>query len=133
MGRISVRFTFMAALTFLAHSSHSSSRPSSMAVDSNTRLQETRMSSFLCTGDGVLERQFQSRFLCINSSLLDLSFCQIFSPIFPFYKMLFMNRLEFSCFSDIFVGMIKTREEHGFLLNPPVEAWSMEQKTRVFC
>jgi hypothetical protein len=58
MGRMSVRLTLMAALTFLAHSSHSSSRPSSRAVDSNTRLQETRMSSFLCTGDGTLELEF---------------------------------------------------------------------------
>jgi hypothetical protein len=26
------------------------------------------------------------------------SFCLVFYPHFPFYKMLFINRLEFSCF-----------------------------------
>jgi hypothetical protein len=26
-----------------------------------------------------------------------------------------MNRLEFSCFADFFVGILKTREEFGFL------------------
>ncbi len=51
--------------------------------------------------------------------------------IIPFYKMLFMNRLEFSCFADIFVRIFKTRVEHGFLQNLPVEGTviSTEQKT----
>jgi hypothetical protein len=46
-----------------------------------------------------------------------------------------MNRLEFSCFADFFVRIFKTKEEYGFLYNPPVERTlnSMEQKTRVFC
>ena len=35
--------------------------------------------------------------------------------IFPFYKMIFMNRLEFSCFADFFVKIFKTTEEYGFL------------------
>jgi len=34
--------------------------------------------------------------------------------------MLFMNRFEFSCFADFIVCIFKTREEHGFLENPPV-------------
>jgi hypothetical protein len=33
-----------------------------------------------------------------------------------FYKMLFMNRLEFSCFPVFFVRIFKTREESSFLL-----------------
>ncbi len=41
--------------------------------------------------------------------------------IFPFYKMLFMNRLEFSCFPDFFVWNFITREEYGFLLKSLVE------------
>ncbi len=32
-----------------------------------------------------------------------------------------MNRLEFSCYADFFVSIFKTKEEYGFLLNPPVE------------
>jgi hypothetical protein len=46
-----------------------------------------------------------------------------------------MSRLKFSCFADFFVRIFKTREESGFLKNPPVELTvnSMEQKTRVFC
>ncbi len=40
--------------------------------------------------------------------------------IFPFYKMLFMNRLEFSCFPD-FLKDLKSRVEFSFLENPPVE------------
>jgi hypothetical protein len=34
--------------------------------------------------------------------------------IFPFYKMLYMNRLEFSCLEDIFEWIFKTREKYGF-------------------
>jgi hypothetical protein len=84
------------------------------------------------SGDGILELHFLSRFLGINSSLLRLEFSTL---IFPFYKMLFMNRLEFSCFADFFVCIFKTRVEYGFLKNPPVEGTvnSIEQKTRVFC
>jgi hypothetical protein len=52
-----------------------------------------------------------------------LKFLSGFLPsFFPFYKMLFMNRPEFSFFADIFfVRIFKTREEYGLLLNPPVE------------
>jgi hypothetical protein len=32
-----------------------------------------------------------------------------------FYSMLFMNRLEFSCFGDFFVRIFKTRVEYSFL------------------
>jgi hypothetical protein len=54
--------------------------------------------------------------------------------ILTFYKMLFMNRLEFCCFAKkIFVRIFKTRKEYGFLKNPSVEGTvnSMEQKTLV--
>ncbi len=55
--------------------------------------------------------------------------------IFLFYKILFMTRLEFSCFGDFFVRILKTRVEYAFRWNPPVEvtANSMEQKTQAFC
>jgi|LakMenEpi03Aug12_release.lakeMendotaPanAssembly.Ray.scaffolds.fasta_scaffold5164490_1 hypothetical protein len=40
----------------------------------------------------------------------------VFLPsFFRFYKMIFMNRLDFSCFVDFFVKILKTREESGFL------------------
>ncbi len=52
--------------------------------------------------DGILERHFLSRFLGMNSSHLRVEFLSGFLPlIFPFYKMLFMNRLELSCFLSI--------------------------------
>jgi hypothetical protein len=63
-------------------------------------------------GDGILDRHFNSRLLGINSRLLRLKFLSGFLPI---YKKLFMNRLEFSCFADFFVGILKTREEFSFL------------------
>ncbi len=44
-----------------------------------------------------------------------LVFVWLFTLIFPFFKTLFMNRLEFSCFSDFFVCIFKTRVEFGFL------------------
>ncbi len=58
----------------------------------------------------------------------------VFTLTFPYYKMLFMNRLKFSCFADFFVCKFKTRVEYGFFKNPPVEGTvnSIEQKTRVF-
>ncbi len=37
-----------------------------------------------------------------NSSLIRLVFVWFSTLIFPFYKVLFMNRLEFSCFADFF-------------------------------
>ncbi len=48
--------------------------------------------------------------------------------------MLFMKRLEFSCYADFFVSIFKTNEEHGFLLNPPVEVTVtiMEQRLESF-
>jgi hypothetical protein len=65
--------------------------------------------------DGISERHFLSRFLDINSSLLSLEFLSGFLPSFSFYKMLFMNRLDFSSFADLFVRIFKTREKYGFL------------------
>jgi hypothetical protein len=72
--------------------------------------------------------------MCINSSLLRLSFCLFSTLIFPFYKTLFRIKLEFSCFADFFVRILKTRVEYGFLYNPPVEGTvnSMEQRLECF-
>jgi hypothetical protein len=43
-------------------------------------------------------------------------FVSFFTLIFPFYKMLFTNRLEFYCFTDFFfVSFSQTGEEYGFL------------------
>ncbi len=39
-------------------------------------------------------------------------FCTL---IFPFYKMLLMNRIEFFCYADFFVRIIDTKVEYGFL------------------
>ncbi len=63
--------------------------------------------------------EFLNAFLVeISGHKLDSSQTQVFvwfsTHIFPFYKMLFMNRLEFSCFADFFVGIFNTREEYGF-------------------
>ncbi len=68
-----------------------------------------------------------------SRGLKRLEFLYGFYPYFQFYKRLFMSRLEFSCFDDIFVRIFKTREEYGAF--PAVEGTvkSMEQKTRVFC
>ncbi len=43
--------------------------------------------------------------------------CQtrVFCSHFPFYKMLFLNKLKFSCFPDFFVRIFNTRVEYGFL------------------
>ncbi len=51
----------------------------------------------------------------------------------PSYKMPFINRLDFSCFADFFVRIIKTRVEYGFLFNSSIEGTvnSMERKTLV--
>jgi hypothetical protein len=47
---------------------------------------------------------------------LSLELLYVFLPsFFRFFKMIFMNRLEFSCFADYFVKILKTREEYGFL------------------
>jgi hypothetical protein len=66
--------------------------------------------------DGILERQFCSRSFWAETRAFSDKVSVWFSTIiFPFYKMLFMNRLEFS-------------------LNPQEGTVnSMEQKTRVFC
>ncbi len=70
-----------------------------------------------------LNRHFLSSFFDINSSLL--------------YKMLFMNRLEFSFFTDFFVRILKNQSRVWFPLNSAsrrdCEYCSMEQKTRVCC
>jgi hypothetical protein len=34
--------------------------------------------------------------------------------IFPFYKMLFMNKIGFSCFADIFNAFLKLENSMGF-------------------
>jgi hypothetical protein len=47
----------------------------------------------------------------------------IYFIIFPFYKMLLMNRLEFSCFPDFFVGFFKTREESAWLFLKSASRW----------
>ncbi len=64
--------------------------------------------------DVILERHFYSRFLGINSSLLRLEFLYGFTLIFPFYKLLFMNRLEFICFADFLYGFLKPEERMVF-------------------
>ncbi len=38
----------------------------------------------------------------------------VFTLTFPFYKMLFMNRLEFSCFADFFVCIFKPEQNTVF-------------------
>ncbi len=45
-----------------------------------------------------------------------------------------MNRLEFSCFADFFLRIFKTKEEYGFLRNPPVDGTmnSMEKRLKSF-
>jgi hypothetical protein len=43
----------------------------------------------------------------INSSLLRPKFLSGFLPSFSVYKMLFMNRLEFSCFVDFLQGFLQ--------------------------
>jgi hypothetical protein len=60
--------------------------------------------------------------------------CLVFYPHFSFYKMLFMNRLKFSCFADYFCVFLKPEVVMVFLKKPPVEGDvnCMEQKTRVF-
>ncbi len=53
--------------------------------------------------------------------------------IFLFYRLIFLNRLEFSCFADFFGRVIKYRVKS--LVSPPVEGTvnCLEQKTRLFC
>jgi hypothetical protein len=38
-----------------------------------------------------------------------------FSTLFPFYKMLLMKRLEFSCFADFVYGFLKPEKSLVFL------------------
>jgi hypothetical protein len=53
----------------------------------------------------------------MNFILLKLEFFFRFTTlIFPFYKILFMNRLKFSYFVDFFGKDFKSREEYGFSL-----------------
>ncbi len=62
----------------------------------------------------ILNGIFSRGFLGINLSLLRLEFLAGFLPnVFLFYKMQFMNRLEFFCFADFW--SFKTRVEYGFL------------------
>jgi hypothetical protein len=64
----------------------------------------------------------------MNSSLRRLWFSSL---VFPFYKMLLMNRHEFSCFTDF--PYMDFRVECGLLLNPPESVNSPKQKTRDVC
>jgi hypothetical protein len=41
--------------------------------------------------------------------------------IFPFHRMLLMNRQEFSCFAAFFVRISKIREENDLKKNPSVD------------
>jgi hypothetical protein len=66
-----------------------------------------------------------------SQGLKRLEFLYGFYPYFQFYKRLFMRRLEFSCFDDIFVRIFKTREEYGVFPSVEGTVKSMEQKTRV--
>ncbi len=56
-----------------------------------------------------LNSLFSQGFLGINLSLLRLEFLSSFLPSF-FYKMLFMNRLEFSCFADFLSLFLKPEQ-----------------------
>jgi hypothetical protein len=51
----------------------------------------------------------------LNGILLKVVFVWFSTLIFPFDKILFMNRLKFSFFVDCLVRIFKTREEYGFL------------------
>ncbi len=63
--------------------------------------------------DGILERHFLAKHSSLSSLL---EFMSGFStPVFTFHKMLFMHRLEFSCFADGFVWIFKTKIEYDFL------------------
>ncbi len=82
------------------------------------------MCTVVCTRwdarDGILESS-QTRVFVWFSTL-----------IFPFYKMLFMKRLEYSCFVHFFVRIFfKPEKSLGFLWNPPVEGTvnSIDEKT----
>ncbi len=47
----------------------------------------------------------------VNSGSSETRVLSGFFPHFSFNKMLFMNRLEFSCFAVFLLGFFKTREE----------------------
>ncbi len=51
----------------------------------------------------------------LNGILLEVVFVWFSTLIFPFDKILFMNRLKFSFFVDCLVRIFKTGEEYGFL------------------
>ncbi len=57
---------------------------------------------------------FSQGFLGVNSSLLTLEFLAGFYPLFPFYKMLFMIRLKFSCFAEFLWGFLKPEKSMVF-------------------
>jgi hypothetical protein len=80
---------------------------------------------------GILERAI----FLIKVSYQTREFVWFSTLIFPFYKLLFMNRLKFSFLLQIFVCIYKTRQECGFLSNSLVERTvnNIKQKTRVFC
>jgi hypothetical protein len=61
--------------------------------------------------NGIFSRGFWTE----TRVFLDSSFW-VSSLIFPFYKMLFMNRLKFSCSVDFFVRILKNSEEYNFFI-----------------
>jgi hypothetical protein len=42
-------------------------------------------------------------------------------PLFPFYSVLLINRLEFFCFVDFLNGFLKSEESTAYCENQPVE------------
>ncbi len=67
-----------------------------------------------CSEMEFLNEIFSRGFWPLTRVFSDSSFCRFSTLIFPFYKMLFMNRHEFSCFA-VFLRIFKAREEYGFL------------------
>ncbi len=67
--------------------------------------------------DGILKCNFLFE---VSGQRLESSQTRLFvgvsALIFPFYKMLFMNKLKFPCFADFFVRIFKTKEEDWFSL-----------------
>jgi hypothetical protein len=59
------------------------------------------------------------------------SFCLVFYPHFSVLPMAIHEQSRVFIFADFFVRIFKTKEEYGFLQNPPVEGTvnSMEQKS----
>jgi hypothetical protein len=72
----------------------------------------------------------------INLSLIRLEFLSGFFLLsFIRFTTAIHENTQVFLFRGFFERIFKTREEYGFLLNPPVEGTvnSMEQKTQAFC